>query len=107
MKDGLNAMFARTGLIGHAHGVSSIVHVNLGFECTCDREICTMTRDQIRETMTPQKIRLLRKAMLLNGVDMMGGHGFFVSSVHRDREIDSTVEAFERSLRELGEEGVI
>ena len=49
----------------------------------------------------------LRRAMLVNGVDIMGGRGFVVSSAHDNDVIDRTVEAFSQSLKDLREEGVV
>jgi hypothetical protein len=45
--------------------------------------------------------------MLNNGVDMMGGIGFMVSALHTEREIDRTTAAFEQTLIELREDGVV
>ena len=107
LKSGLNEVFARLGITGHAHGVSSIVHVNFGFDCPCDRGICTMTHEQIYETMPAELPQRLRLAMLVNGVDMMGGRGFLVSAAHRRQDVEFTVEAFEHSLGDLQAEGAI
>lgn len=107
LKDGLNRVFEQLGIVGHAHGVSSIVHVNIGFDCPCDREICTMTHEQIFATMPADRTRTLRMAMLVNGVDMMGGRGFLVSAAHRAQDIELTVDAFEQSLLDLKQEAAI
>ena len=107
LKAGLNRVFDNLGIAGHAHGVASIVHINVGFDCECDREICTMTHEQIYETMSSDFTRQLRMAMLVNGVDMMGGRGFLVSAAHREQDIEFTVEAFERSLNDLRAEDAI
>ena len=53
------------------------------------------------------KTRALRRAMLVNNVDMMGGRAFLVSSAHDEDVIDQTVAAFSQSLRDLKAEGVI
>jgi glutamate-1-semialdehyde aminotransferase len=55
--------------------------------------------------MPVSKTRRVRQAMLVNGVDMMGGRAFLVSSSHDEEVIDRTVEAFSQSLKELREEG--
>ncbi len=108
LKDGLNESFIRDEVTGHAHGIASIVHVNLGGECNCDRELCTMRFDEVYSTMPVQKTRALRRAMLVNEVDMMGGRAFLVSSAHDEQVIDRTIVAFSQSLRDLREEsGVV
>lgn len=43
--------------------------------------------------------------MLVNGVDMMGGRAFLVSSAHDEDVIDRTTAAFSQSLKDLRAEG--
>jgi glutamate-1-semialdehyde 2,1-aminomutase len=107
LKDGLNEAFIQNEVTGHAHGIASIIHVNLGAECNCDRNLCTMTHSEIYGTMTTEKTRALRRAMLVNGADIMGGRAFLVSSAHNEDVIDRTIEAFSQSLKDLREEGVV
>ena len=107
LKDGLNEVFIKDEVSGHAHGIASIVHVNLGAECACDRDLCNMAYDEIYRTMPAEKTRALRRAMLVNDVDMMGGRAFLVSSAHDEEVIDRTVDAFSRSLRDLREEAAL
>ena len=101
LKDGLNGAFIQNEVTGHAHGLASIVQLNLGADCNCDRGICTMTYDEIDRTMPGTKTRAVRRAMLVNGVDLMGGRGFMVSSAHDEGVIDQTIEAFSQSLKDL------
>ena len=105
LKDGLNEAFEQNEVTGHAHGIASIIHVNLGAECRCDRELCDMPYQQIYDSMPAGKTRALRRAMLVNGVDMMGGRAFLVSSAHDENVIDRTVDAFAQSLKDLRDEG--
>ena len=107
LKDGLNEAFIRNEVTGHAHGIASIIHVNLGAECSCDRDLCNMSYKEIYDTMPTEKTRSIRRAMLVNGVDMMGGRAFLVSSSHGEDVIDATVDAFSQSLKDLREEGAI
>jgi len=107
LKNGLNEAFIKNEVVGHAHGISSIVHLNLGSDCNCDRGICTMPYDQIYRTMTDSTNKSVRWAMLVNGVDLMGGRGFLVSSAHDEQVIDHTIEAFSQSLKDLREECVV
>ena len=51
--------------------------------------------------------RSLRRAMLVNGVDMMGGRAFIVSSSHDEDVIDRTTAAFSQSLKDLRAEGEV
>ena len=107
LKDGLNAAFIQNEVTGHAHGISSIIHVNFGADCDCDRDICNMPYQQIYDTMPAEMTRSLRRAMLVNGVDMMGGRAFIVSSSHDEDVIDRTTAAFSQSLKDLRAEGEV
>ena len=43
LRDGLNEAFIQNEVTGHAHGIASIIHVNLGADCDCDRDLCNMS----------------------------------------------------------------
>ena len=107
LRDGLNEAFIQNEVTGHAHGIASIIHVNLGAECSCDRDLCNMSYDEIYSTMPQEKTRAIRRAMLVNGVDMMGGRAFLVSSAHDEDVIDRTIEAFSQSLKDLRAESAL
>ena len=107
LRDGLNEAFIQNEVTGHAHGIASIIHVNLGAECSCDRDLCNMSYDEIYSTMPTEKTRAIRRAMLVNGVDMMGGRAFLVSSSHDEGVIDQTIEAFSQSLKDLRAESAL
>jgi glutamate-1-semialdehyde aminotransferase len=61
----------------------------------------------IAAAMPLSKTRALRRAMLVNNVDMMGGRAFLVSSAHDEQVIDQTVAAFSQSLKDLKAESAI
>jgi glutamate-1-semialdehyde 2,1-aminomutase len=107
LKEGLNEVFEQQAITGHAHGIASIIHVTLGAECDCDRDLCTMPYADIAAAMPLSKTRALRRAMLVNNVDMMGGRAFLVSSAHDEQVIDQTVAAFSQSLKDLKAESAI
>ena len=109
LKDGLNTAFIQNEVTGHAHGIASIVHVNIGADCDreCDRGLCPMTHKEIYDSMTVGMTRALRRANLVNGVDLMGGRGYIVSSAHDEEVIDQTVEAFSQSLKDMRAEGAL
>ena len=107
LKDGLNESFIQNEVTGHAHGIASIVHVNLGADCDCDRELCTMPYEQIENTMPLAMTRNLRRALLVNGVDMMGGRAFLISSAHDEEVVDRILDAFTQSLKDLREESAL
>jgi glutamate-1-semialdehyde 2,1-aminomutase len=107
LKTGLNDAFMQNEVTGHAHGIASIVHVNIGAECGCDRGLCTMTFDEINSTMNAEMTTAVRRANLVNGVDMMGGRAYLVSNTHDEGVVDDTVEAFSQSLKDLRAEGAL
>ena len=45
--------------------------------------------------------------MLNEGIDMMGGIGFIVSAAHEEKDIDDTIDGFERALHALRAESVV
>ena len=109
LKDGINEAFTKNEVVGHAHGLSSLVKINLGYDCNCDRELCTMPHEEISNSMPPEKCRALRQAMLVNGSDAMDWNGmcFVVSSAHTDQVIDRTLDGFDQALKDLREDGVV
>jgi glutamate-1-semialdehyde 2,1-aminomutase len=107
LKAGLNEVLRQQDVVGHAHGIASIIHVTLGADCDCDRDLCTMPYADIAATMPITKTRALRQAMLVNNVDMTGGRAFLVSAAHDEAVIDQTVAAFSQSLTDLKAESAI
>jgi glutamate-1-semialdehyde 2,1-aminomutase len=107
LKRGLMDALIKMEVTGHIYGISSIVHVALGVDCDCSGDFCTLPHDEIAEATSPERANKLRMAMLNEGVEMMGGIGFMVSAVHTEEQIDHTVEAFERSLASLRDEGMV
>ena len=106
LKRGLRDALTKLEVTGHVHGVASVVHVALGVECDCDGEVCTQPHSELLQAARAHS-QPMKLAMMNEGVDMMGGIGFMVSSAHGENEIDRTVEAFERSLTALREEQVV
>lgn len=107
LKSGLNAAFERTEVTGFAYGIASLVNPVLGLEPTGDYEAPIITYEDRRAAMTSKKTGFLTKAMLTHGVHVMGGQMFMVSSAHTEDHIDKTVAAFENSLKDLRNEGIV
>ena len=106
LKQGLNDALTRMEVAGHIHGVASVVHIVLGVECDCGGGICTTPHSKLAEAAAKAS-QPLKMAMLNEGVDVMGGIGFMLSTAHGDEEIGRTVDAFERSLAALRDERVV
>ena len=106
LKRGLNDVFGRMEVSGHAHGIASMIHVVLD-DCDCDREICNMPHSQIKKANTSSGVTALKRGLLNNGVDIMGRDAFLVSATHTEKEIDETLASFERTLAEVRAEGLL
>ena len=106
LKRGLNETFARMEVPGHAHGLSSLVHVTLK-ECGCDRDLCNMPHAEIMEAAGSPVMADLKRALINSGVDIIGRGAFIVSSAHAEKDVDRTLEAFEECLAALRAEGMV
>jgi glutamate-1-semialdehyde 2,1-aminomutase len=106
LKAGLNEIFGKLEVPGHAHGVASMIHVVLA-DCDCDREICAMPRGKIKEAIGTPAVAGLKQGLQNAGVDIMGRESFLVSATHTEQEIDLTLEAFEGVLAAVRAEGLV
>ena len=106
LKNGINDVFGKMEVAGHAHGIASLIHVVMA-DCDCDRDICTMPHSQIKEAVASPKTIALKRGLQNSGVDIMGREGFLVSASHTEREIDHTLEAFGKTLAAIREEGLV
>jgi glutamate-1-semialdehyde 2,1-aminomutase len=101
LRTGLRDVFERRGVAGVVLGEASVFQILLGE----GMEEAVQTTDVQRLMAGRGAVNTFRKAMLLNGVDLMRSGGF-TSIVHNDEEISKTVAAFDRSLDALQHEGL-
>ena len=94
-------MLEERGVAGAVVGDCSVFQILLGE----GMEEAVATTDVQRLMAGRGAVNTLRKAMLLNGVDLMRSGGF-TSICHGDREIEHTVSAFGRALEALQGEGL-
>jgi glutamate-1-semialdehyde 2,1-aminomutase len=106
LKQGLNDIFGRMEVAGHAHGIASMIHVVLA-DCDCDRELCAMPHREIKQATAAPAVTSLKRGLQNNGVDIMGRDAFLVSAAHSEQEIDETLAAFEKTLAQVREEGLL
>ena len=106
LKNGINDLIARMEVQGHAHGLASLVHLTLK-ECDCDREVCTMPHQQIKEATGTAMTAQLKRALINAGVDLMGKGCFIVSATHRAQDVDRTLASLEEALTAMRKEGII
>ena len=107
LKAGLNEAFVRAEVPGFAYGIASLVNPMIGMEPTGDYEAPVISYEDRRAHMTAKRKGYLTKAMLTHDVHVMGGQVFMVSAAHTEEHIDRTIQAFEDSLRELREDGIV
>ena len=106
LKTGINEIFGKTEVAGHAHGIASMIHVVMA-DCDCDREICTMAHSKIKEVTASPAVTVLKRGLQNRGVDVMGRGVFLVSAVHAESDIDLTLEAFQNTLEAVRAEGLV
>jgi glutamate-1-semialdehyde 2,1-aminomutase len=87
LKGGLNDIFGRMEVSGHAHGIASMIHVVLD-DCNCDREICTMPHRQIKQANASPAVTALKRGLQNNGVDIMGRDAFLVCDSHTKHYVE-------------------
>ncbi len=101
LRTGLRDCLERRGVAGAVLGEFSVFQILLGE----GMEEAAATTDVQRLMAGRGAVNTLRKAMLLNGVDLMRSGGF-TSIAHEDRELAHTIQAFDRSLEALQREGL-
>src|SRR5579859_2528305 len=101
LRVGLRDCLEQRGVAGAILGESSVFQILLGE----GMQEAVETTDVQRLMAGRGAVNTLRKAMLLNGVDLMRSGGF-TSIVHEDAELSQTVAAFDKSLEALQREGL-
>jgi glutamate-1-semialdehyde 2,1-aminomutase len=101
LRAGLRDVMTRRGVPGAVVGESSVFQILLG-----EGMAEAVSSTDVQRLMAGRgAVNTLRKAMLLNGVDLMRSGGF-TSIVHGERELSHSIAAFERSLEMLQQEGL-
>jgi glutamate-1-semialdehyde 2,1-aminomutase len=108
LRDGLNDVFAASGLAAVAYGRSSIWKTYLGERPKLlDGDLSEAAADGERLASGWGSLGdPLRQALLLEGVDVMRTQGF-TSAAHTEAEIAATVKAFARAIERLRAEGLL
>jgi glutamate-1-semialdehyde 2,1-aminomutase len=107
----MNKALERREIPGCVYGISSMFHIALGEDCPRPRDGIEWPSDAANGASPPRTsldIALaLKRGCLNNGVDLMGFSGGLVSAVHQPEDIDLTIEAFDRTLAQMQEEGIL
>src|SRR5919197_4062142 len=101
LRAGLRDTLERKGVAGAVLGECSVFQILLGE----GMEDAVASTDVQRLMAGRGAVNTLRKAMLLNGVDLMRSGGF-TSTAHGDQEIEHTIGAFGNALEMLQREGL-
>jgi glutamate-1-semialdehyde 2,1-aminomutase len=102
---GLNGLFREQGVAGSAWAVSSMWHVNLGYDAPMPVEVEWDAMDEPRG-IDPALMRPLRWALYNHGVDIMGNGGM-VSSAHGEAEVSDTLAGWKAAIADLRAEGLL
>ncbi len=102
---GLNALFEELAVPGSAWAVSSMWHLNLGYDAPRPTDVEWDAADE-PEGVPPPLARPLKWALYNHGVDLMTTGGM-VSSAHTDADIDRTLEGFRSAIGDLRAEGLL
>ena len=105
LKRGLNDMLTRLEIPGCCSGVASLLFLRLGVDHECDKEVCVLSHDDMRTTTDAARNQQLNLALLNHGVQ--AGVRFILTAAHSEKDIDDTVDAFEKSLTEVREIGLL
>lgn len=91
---------------GGAYGLASTFHVSLGTET--ERPDGVEWTSSKPPPQTPMSVVMaLKRGMLNQGVDLMGGTGGFTSGVHTDADMELTVQAFEETVAQMQADGIL
>lgn len=110
LRDGLNRVLEDLGTGWAAYGQSSAIHIFMnasGRACEPRHfDPLSIPAEELR-ARPAEPLRLLRLAMLVNGVDISGWPGGVTSCAHDAAIIEETVAAWRRSLTMLKADGII
>ena len=102
---GLNELFEERSVPGSAWAVSSMWHLNLGYDAPRPSDVEWDAAEEPRG-VDAALVQPLKQTLLNHGVDLMGTGGM-VSSAHGDAEVADTVEAFAGAIDDLRAEGLL
>jgi glutamate-1-semialdehyde 2,1-aminomutase len=107
LREELNRILKRRGVSGFVHGYGSLLYAVFGARCEGDLELCGAPHEDLLRSINSETTRTFRRAMLNNGVDVMSGHQFILSSVHGPKEIEDVAAGFERAVGQMQAEGAL
>ena len=106
LRNGIVETFARTGVQGGAYGFASLVWFLFGTEISPEHDIYGLDHAVIGQAVAAHDYKSFKRALVNEGVDIMGQNALIVSAVHEAADIDYTLKAFEAALLTLKREGL-
>jgi glutamate-1-semialdehyde 2,1-aminomutase len=107
----MNEALEKRKIPGCVYGLSSMFHIVLGKDCPRPRDGIEWPWDAANGAPPPRTrpdvALALKRGCLNNGVDLMGFDGGLISAVHQPADIDATIEAFDKTLAQMQEEGIL
>ena len=105
LKAGLNEVLGRLEMPGCVTGINSLIFMRLGVDHECDKEYCVLTHEEMAESMQPERVRQLTLSLINHGVQ--SGNRFILTAAHTENDITHTIDAYEQSLSEIREIGLV
>lgn len=107
LQKGLHEVFRRLEVPACCYGEPTALHLRLGAPCVC--EAFAEERPLPTGYGSPDRsLHLhLKRALLNEGVDIMGGRTLLLMGVHTEEDIDQTLAGFESALTALRREGLV
>jgi glutamate-1-semialdehyde 2,1-aminomutase len=104
LRDELGGVWRRLGIPGCIYGEASILNYSLERDLPAALKPGAHDHRRLQALARPDAYHALRCALILNGVDIAPLHGW-VSVAHTDEDTEKTVQAFEKALVLMQEDG--
>jgi hypothetical protein len=107
----MNQALAETGVRGSAYGCRSILRLIVGDDLPKLHDpvefLNAVSPGRLLESIRPTILPALHAAMLLEGLDILGGSHAWTSAVMTEADIDEAVGRFARALHRVTKEGLL
>jgi len=111
LRAGLNQAMAEARIGGSAYGCRSILRIIVGDDLPAIHDPVEFVRAvpaaRLIESIQPPLLQALHAAMLLEGLDVLGGSHAWTSAVMTEADIDDAVGRFARALYRVTQEGLL
>lgn len=105
LKNGLNELLGRMEIPGCTTGIGSLLFLQLGLDHECDKEYCVLSSTERATINDSERTRQLNLALLNEGVS--SSTRLLLTAAHTEEDINFTVDAFENSLTQIRNIGLI